>query len=293
MKNMSQKSQKAQNEASQIASEAVVNHRTIAAFSSQDRVLGFYDDALKGPERENNKQSWIAGLGLFASQFLTSASISLTYWYGGKLMLQGLLAPKHLFQAFFILVSTGKVIADAGTMTSDLAKGSNAVRSVFEILDRKSEIEPDDPQGIKPKKMIKGQIELKNVYFSYPSRPEQMIFRGLSIRIDHGETVALVGQSGSGKSTIIGLIERFYDPLKGSVEIDGRDIKSYNLRRLRSHIALVSQEPTLFAGTIRENIAYGKENATETEITQAAIVANAHDFIRYALINCKINYNLP
>ncbi|KAJ8615575.1 hypothetical protein MRB53_034947 [Persea americana] len=279
LKNMSEKSQKAQNEASQIASEAVVNHRTIAAFSSQDRILGFYDDALKGPERENIKQSWIAGLGLFASQFLTSASISLTYWYGGKLMLQGSLAPKHLFQAFFILVSTGKVIADAGTMTSDLAKGSNAVRSVFEILDRKSEIEPDDPQGIKPKKMIKGRIELKNVYFSYPSRPEQMIFQGLSIRIDHGETVALVGQSGSGKSTIIGLIERFYDPLKGSVEIDGQDIKSYNLRRLRSHIALVSQEPTLFAGTIRENIAYGKENATETEITQAAIVANAHDFI--------------
>ncbi|KAJ8615583.1 hypothetical protein MRB53_034955 [Persea americana] len=268
-----------QNEASQIASEAVVNHRTIAAFSSQDRILGFYDDALKGPERENIKQSWIAGLVLFASQFLTSASISLAYWYGGKLMLQGSLAPKHLFQAFFILMGTGKVIADAGTMTSDFAKGSNAIRSVFEILDRKSEIEPDDPQGIKPKKMIKGRIELKNVYFSYPSRPEQMIFRGLSIRIDHGETVALVGQSGSGKSTIIGLIERFYDPLKGSVEIDGQDIKSYNLRRLRSHIALVSQEPTLFASTIRENIAYGKENATETEITQAAIVANAHDFI--------------
>jgi len=91
--------------------------------------------------------------------------------------------------------------------------------------------------------------------------------------------VALVGQSGSGKSTIIGLVERFYDPIKGSVLIDGQDVKSYNLRNLRSYIALVSQEPTLFAGTVRENIIYGKEEVTEGEIRKAAKLANAHEFI--------------
>ncbi|KAK9938379.1 hypothetical protein M0R45_015122 [Rubus argutus] len=106
-----------------------------------------------------------------------------------------------------------------------------------------------------------------------------MILKGLSLRIDAGKTVALVGQSGSGKSTIIGLIERFYDPIKGSVFIDEQDIKNYNLRLLRAHVALVSQEPTLFAGTIRENIAYGKENSTESEIKRAAVLANAHEFI--------------
>ncbi|XXG62478.1 hypothetical protein AAC387_Pa05g0827 [Persea americana] len=279
LKNLSQRSQKSQNEASQLASEAVVNHRTITAFCSQGRILGLYNNALEGPRRENIKQSWIAGLALFTCQFLTSASVSMAFWYGGKLMLQGELTYKQMFQAFFILVSTGRVVADAGIMTLDLAKGSNAVGSVFEILDRKTEIEPNDPQGVKPKKMIKGRIQLNNVHFSYPSRPQQIIFRGLSIKIDAGQTVALVGESGSGKSTIIGLIERFYDPLRGSVEIDGQDIKEYNLRYLRSHIALVSQEPILFAGSIRENIMYGKENATEAEITQAAIIANAHDFI--------------
>ncbi|XP_058093668.1 ABC transporter B family member 15-like [Magnolia sinica] len=279
MQKMSERAQKAQNEGSQIASEAVVNHRTITAFSSQGRVMGLYENALEGPRKENIKQSWLAGLGLFVSQFATTASVALAYWYGGKLMIQGKITPKHLFQAFFILVSTGKVIADAGTMTSDLSKGSGAIRSVFEVLDRKSEIEPNDPQGLKIKKMIKGHVELKNVHFAYPSRPDQMIFRGLSCKIEAGKQVALVGQSGSGKSTIIGLIERFYDPLKGSVEIDGQDIKSYNLRSLRMHIALVSQEPTLFAGTIRENIAYGRENATESEIMEAAVRANAHDFI--------------
>ncbi|KAJ8639609.1 hypothetical protein MRB53_016303 [Persea americana] len=281
LKNLSQRSQKSQNEASQLASEAVVNHRTITAFCSQGRILGLYNNALEGPRRENIKQSWIAGLALFTCQFLTSASVSMAFWYGGKLMLQGELTYKQMFQAFFILVSTGRVVADAGIMTSDLAKGSNAVGSVFEILDRKTEIEPNDPQGVEPKKMIKGRIQLNNVHFSYPSRPQQIIFRGLSIKIDAGQTVALVGESGSGKSTIIGLIERFYDPLRGSVEIDWQDIKKYNLRYLRSHIALVSQEPILFAGSIRENIMYGKENATEAEITQAAIIANAHDFIRY------------
>ena len=119
------------------------------------------------------------------------------------------------------------------------------------------------------------------MFFAYPSRPDQLIFKGLSLKISAGTSVALVGQSGSGKSTVIGLIERFYDLLKGSVSIDERDIKDYNLRALRSHIALVSQEPTLFAGTIRENIAYGKKNAKESEIRKAAMLANAHEFIRF------------
>ncbi|RWR74321.1 ABC transporter [Cinnamomum micranthum f. kanehirae] len=279
MTNMSKRAYSAQNKSSQLSSEAVVNHRTITAFSSQKRVLKLYEASLKGPRSENIKQSWFAGIGLCMSQFLTTASIALAFWYGGRLVAQGQLTPKELLQAFFILMNTGKVIADAGSMTSDLAKGANAVKSVFAIIDRQTEIEPDDAKGVELKKMIKGHVELQNVYFSYPSRPGQVIFRGLSMKIEAGKTIALVGQSGSGKSTILGLIERFYDPLKGTVEIDQRDIKSYNLRYLRSHIALVSQEPTLFSGTIRENIAYGKENATEAEIKEAAGLANAHEFI--------------
>ncbi|KAL2505087.1 ABC transporter family protein [Abeliophyllum distichum] len=107
-----------------------------------------------------------------------------------------------------------------------------------------------------------------------------MVFIGFSINIEAGKSTALVGQSGSGKSTIIGLIERFYDPLKGAVKIDGRDIRSYHLRSLRKHIALVSQEPALFAGTIRQNIMYGaSEDIDESEVIEAAKAANAHDFI--------------
>ncbi|XVE74907.1 hypothetical protein DITRI_Ditri12bG0056200 [Diplodiscus trichospermus] len=279
MKSMSQKAQKAQNEGSQLASEAIVNHRTITAFSSQKRILHLFRATMRGPRQQSIKQGYISGLGLFSSQFLTTASIALTFWYGGRLINQGLVKPKHLFQAFFILMSTGKNIADTGSMTSDIAKGSGAIKRIFAVLDRRSEIEPEDPKGIEVEENNKGQIELKDVFFSYPERPNQMIFRGLSLKIQAGKTMALVGQSGSGKSTIIGLIERFYDPQSGSILIDEYDIKSYNLRNLRSHIALVSQEPTLFAGTIHQNIAYGKVEVTEAEVRKAAILANAHEFI--------------
>jgi len=178
----------------------------------------------------------------------------------------------------YIFARMGRMIADAGSTTSDLAKGSDAVASVFEILDRNSHINPDDHEGTKPDK-VQGIVEVKNVDFVYPSRPKAMILRNFCLKINAESSVALVGRSGCGKSTVIGLIERFYDPVKGVLLIDGQDIKSFNLRSLRQHIALVGQEPTLFAGSIKENITYGKENATETEIVEAAKAANAHEFI--------------
>ncbi|KAL5808894.1 hypothetical protein ACOSQ3_029585 [Xanthoceras sorbifolium] len=279
LKSMSHMAIKAQDESGKLAAEAVSNLRTITAFSSQDRILKMLDKAQEGPRRESMRQSWYAGIGLAFSQSLTSCTWALDFWYGGKLISQGYISAKALFQTFMILVSTGRVIADAGSMTTDLAKGSDAVRSVFAVLDRYTRIEPEDPEGHQPGKII-GHIEIKDVHFAYPARPDVMIFKGFSINIEAGKSTALVGQSGSGKSTIIGLVQRFYDPLKGAVKIDGRDIKSYHLRSLRKHIALVSQEPTLFAGTIRENITYGaSDKIDESEIIEAAKAANAHDFI--------------
>ncbi|KAG7979990.1 hypothetical protein I3843_05G158300 [Carya illinoinensis] len=182
-----------------------------------------------------------------------ATAVSLTFWYGGRSVNQ------KSSNTFFILISTGKNIADAGSMTSDIAKGSNAIRSIFAIIDRRSEIEPKSSTGIRVK----------------------------NLKIEAGKTMVLVGQSGSGKSNVIGLIERFYDPIRGSIFIDECDIKSYNLRKLRSHIALVSQEPTLFAGTICENIVYGKEHASESEVRKATILANAHEFKRSATIRMQ------
>ncbi|KAL9297836.1 hypothetical protein ACSQ67_023732 [Phaseolus vulgaris] len=247
MKSMAEKARKAQREGSQLASEAVINHRTITAFSSQKRMLALFKSTMVGPKRRVLGSHGFQALVFLAPSFST------------------------LHQQHWLI--------DAGSMTSDLSKGSSAVGSVFAVLERKTEIDPQTSWGGEKKRKIRGRIELKNIFFAYPTRPDQMIFKGLCLKVESGKTVALVGHSGCGKSTVIGLIERFYDPAKGTVCIDEQDIKSYNLRMLRSQIALVSQEPALFSGTIRENIAYGKENTTESEIIRAASLANAHEFI--------------
>lgn len=126
---------------------------------------------------------------------------------------------------------------------------------------------------------IRGDIELRDIYFSYPARPDEQIFSGFSLSIPSGTTTALVGQSGSGKSTVISLIERFYDPQAGEVLIDGINLREYQLKWIRSKIGLVSQEPVLFTCSIRDNIAYGKEGATLEEIRTATELANASKFI--------------
>ncbi|XP_021771130.1 ABC transporter B family member 15-like [Chenopodium quinoa] len=279
LKNMSKKASKAQNDSSKLAAEAVSNLRIVTAFSSQDRILAMLEKAQEGPRKESIRQSWYAGFGLGASQGMYIFVWAADFWYGGRLMAHGLLTSKALFQNIIILVTTGRVIAEAGSMTSDLAKGVDVVGSVFAVLDRITKIDPDSSDGYHPEK-ISGHIEIQDVQFSYPTRPDVVIFKGFSINIEAGKSSALVGQSGSGKSTIIGLIERFYVPLKGSVKIDGRDVQTYNLRSLRKHIALVSQEPSLFANTIRGNIAYGaSDEVDESEIIEAAKAANAHGFI--------------
>nr|XP_043633553.1 ABC transporter B family member 15-like [Erigeron canadensis] len=279
LKDMSQKAMKSQNESSKLAAEAVSNLYIVTAFSSQIRILKMLRETQKEPMRESIRQSWYAGFGLGFSQCLQAFAWALAFWYGGKLIIGGHLVAKAFFQIFLILASTGRVIAEAGTTTNDLAKGSDAVHSVFAVLDRYTLIDPEDPNGNKPE-IVTGHIEMRDIDFAYPARPDIWIFKGFSINIEAGKSTALVGQSGSGKSTIIGLIERFYDPIKGVVEVDGRDIRSHHLRTLRKYIALVSQEPSLFCGTIRENIIYGaSEEVSESEIIEAAKAANAHDFI--------------
>ena len=161
---------------------------------------------------------------------------------------------------------------------SAFAAGQAAAFKMFQTIHRKPEIDVSDTKG-KKLEDIQGEIELRDVYFSYPARPDEQIFSGFSLSIPSGTTAALVGQSGSGKSTVISLIERFYDPLAGEVLIDGINLKEFQLRWIRGKIGLVSQEPVLFTSSIRDNIAYGKEGATIEEIRAAAELANASKFI--------------
>lgn len=202
LKSISKKSIQAQSECSKLASEAVSNLCTIAAFSSQDRILHFLDKAQEQPRRESIRQSWFTGLGLGTSVSLLASSWVLAYWYGGKLIADHQITAKALFQTFCILSGTGRAIADACSMTTDLAKGADAISSVFSILDRESKIEPDNPEGHNPE-TLRGEVEITRVDFAYPSRTDVAIYRGFSLNMQPGKSTALVGQSGSGKSTIM------------------------------------------------------------------------------------------
>lgn len=126
---------------------------------------------------------------------------------------------------------------------------------------------------------MEGRIDIHNVDFAYPRRPDTLVLRSFCLEVKAGQSVGLVGKSGCGKSTVIGLIQRFYDADKGTVKVDGVDIRELNLQWYRMHMALVSQEPVIFSGTVRDNIAFGKADASENEVVEAARAANAHEFI--------------
>jgi ATP-binding cassette, subfamily B (MDR/TAP), member 1 len=155
---------------------------------------------------------------------------------------------------------------------------TTAASRMREIIDKLQPLGAEGKKGA-TKESIRGQIVFRDVHFSYPSRPDTLVLDGLNLTIAAGATVGLVGGSGSGKSTVISLLQRFYSPDSGEILLDGHDIAALNAEWLRSQIGLVSQEPVLFATSIRENILFGDEAASLKQVVAAAKMANAHDFI--------------
>ncbi|CAL5207268.1 unnamed protein product [Lathyrus oleraceus] len=265
--------------ATQLAGEAIANVRTVAAFNSEKKIVGLFASSLETPLRRCFWKGQISGIGYGIAQFALYASYALGLWYASWLVKHGISDFSKTIRVFMVLMVSANGAAETLTLAPDFIKGGRAMRSVFDLLDRRTEIEPDDPDAAHVPDSLRGEVELKHVDFSYPSRQDMPVFRGLSLRAKAGKTLALVGPSGCGKSSVIALIQRFYDPTSGRVMIDGKDIRKYNLKSLRKHIAVVPQEPCLFATTIYENISYGHDSASEAEIIEAATLANAHKFI--------------
>ncbi|MDP2040585.1 MAG: ABC transporter transmembrane domain-containing protein [Algoriphagus sp.] len=206
--------------------------------------------------------------------FALFGGIVAVMWYGASLVAAGQMSVGELVS--FVLYTTfiGGSIAGLGDIYSQLQKAIGSSERVLEIMDETPEAE----YGATSEK-FEGKIEFVGVGFRYPTRPEVEVLKNVSFQVQPGEKVALAGHSGAGKSTIIQLLLRFYESDKGSVLIDGRDVKEWDLKALRSKIGIVPQEVLLFGGSIRENIAYAKPDATEDEIIQAAKKANAWQFI--------------
>ncbi|KAJ6426959.1 hypothetical protein OIU84_022539 [Salix udensis] len=267
---------KAYLKANMLAAEAVSNIRTVAAFCAETKILDLYARELVEPSRNSFTRGQIAGVFYGICQFFIFSSYGLALWYGSVLMEKELAGFKSVMKSFMVLIVTALAMGETLALAPDLLKGNQMAASVFEIMDRKTQVVGDIGEELKN---VEGTIDLRGVQFSYPSRPDTLIFKDFDLRVRSGKSMALVGQSGSGKSSVISLILRFYDPSEGKVMVDGIDIRKLKVKSLRKHIGLVQQEPALFATTIYENILYGKEGASETEIIEAAKLANAHSFI--------------
>ncbi|KAL8051455.1 hypothetical protein ABFX02_06G149500 [Erythranthe guttata] len=264
--------------ASLVLEDAVRNIYTVVAFCAGNKVMELYRVQLRKIFTKSFLQGMAIGFAFGFSQFLLFACNALLLWYTALSVKKGYMPLSTALKEYMVFSFATFALVEPFGLAPYILKRRKSLTSVFEIIDRTPKIEPDDNSALKPANVY-GSIELKNIDFSYPTRPEVFILSNFSLKVNGGQTVAVVGVSGSGKSTIISLIERFYDPLAGQILLDGRDLKSYNLRWLRNHLGLVQQEPIIFSTTIRENIIYARHNASEAEMKEAARIANAHHFI--------------
>ncbi|XXG67844.1 hypothetical protein AAC387_Pa06g1095 [Persea americana] len=266
-------------EASQVANDAVSSIRTVASFCAEQKVIDIYKKKCEAPAKQGVRQGIVSGLGFGFSNFVLFCSYALIFYVGARFVEHGKATFSQVFNVYFALTMAALGVSQSSAMAPDVTKAKNATTSIFALLDRKSKIDSSNDEGI-TLPSVKGDIEFQHVSFKYPTRPDVQILTDLCLNIHSGKTVALVGESGSGKSTVIALLERFYDPVSGKILLDGVEIQKLKLQWLRQEMGLVSQEPNLFNTTIRANIAYGKQGeASEDEIVTAAEAANAHRFI--------------
>ncbi|XP_076093992.1 ATP-dependent translocase ABCB1-like isoform X1 [Mytilus galloprovincialis] len=264
-----------------VAEEVFLSIRTVMAFNGQTRECERYNENLKDANSQAIRKGIVTGLGQSVFWFFSFSAFAVAFWYGIYLIRNG----EAGFEAgetltIFMGVMIGSMsLGQAFPTLEVIGNARGAAQKVFEIIDQKSEIDFSSKEGRILEK-VEGNIGFKNLYFRYPARPDVQVLRGLSLDVRNGQTVALVGSSGCGKSTGIQLLQRFYNPEQGEIYLDGENIKELNVNWLRKQIGVVSQEPVLFATTIAENIRYGRIDVTQADIEQACKMANAHDFIK-------------
>ncbi|KAJ1555502.1 hypothetical protein HK405_001296, partial [Cladochytrium tenue] len=290
-----------------VAQEVLAGIRTVTAFQTQKREMARYSKELKKAEQQGIQGAIVSGLSIGTAMSIIFLTYALGFYYGGTKIGHGYTAGDVL-NVFFSIMIGAMTLSQVGPHLSDISTAVGAASKIFETIDRVSLIDSSNPDGIKPEK-VNGVIEFNNINFrafnakallrsnhffkDYPQRPDVQVLKDFSLRILPGQTVALVGASGSGKSTIVKLLERFYDPDSGNVTLDGHDLRTLNVRWLREQIGIVSQEPVLFDKTVRENILYGmrEDDAAlgkvddvraaelERKVEEACRVANAWSFV--------------
>ncbi|TMW59957.1 hypothetical protein Poli38472_005026 [Pythium oligandrum] len=262
-----------------LASERLSNIRTVISLGIEKESSDRFEDLLMEPLRKGSMEAHINGLALGYSSFIMLATYALCFWHGGKLVDEGKITFGELIKTFMAIMLSIEGVAGATSYLSDARTAFKAGSNILSLHERSVPIDAFDESGLQPGH-VEGKLEFEDVYFRYPTRPDVTVLKNYNLTVEAGQTVAFCGPSGGGKSTVISLIERFYDPVRGSVRLDGRDLRELNLGWLRRQVGLVGQEPTLFIGTIADNIAWGLgSEPSQEEIEAAAKMANAHDFI--------------
>lgn len=281
-------------QAGSVAEEVLASIRTVVAFNGEEKEVERYLEKLAPAEKSGIRRSMWSGIGGGVMWLIIYLSYALAFWYGVKLILNDRsnedkeYTPAVLVIVFFGVLTGAQNMGLTSPHLEAFAMARGSAAAVFNVIDRVPLIDSLSKEG-RRLDSVNGEIEFRNITFRYPARKDVEVLQVLNLKINRGETVALVGESGCGKSTCIQLIQRLYDPLEGQVLLDGVDVSTLNVQWLRSHIGVVGQEPVLFDTTIRENIRYGNDSITKEEMIKAAKEANAHDFI------CKLpeGYDSP
>ncbi|KAL5385661.1 hypothetical protein PMIN06_004958 [Paraphaeosphaeria minitans] len=273
-----EKRTKESTDSASFACEAASSIRTVATLSLESHLLEQYHEKLTAQGRGNLKFMNISSLLYALSQGLSMFIFALVFWYGGGLMLKTEYTVLQFFIVYSAIINGAQSAGAIFSFAPDMGEAREAAILLRSFLNRIPKIDNWSTEGRKVD-CLQGKVELQNVRFSYPGRAEHRVLRGVSLSADPGQFIALVGASGSGKSTVMQLLERFYDPTAGSVLVDDVELSDYNIQEYRAQVAIVSQETTLYTGTIRDNILADKDDIPEELILQACKDANIYEFI--------------
>lgn len=260
------------------ASEALLSVQTVQAFTHEDPSRETFREVTEESFRSAQKRITTRALMTMIVITLIFSGVVGVLWIGARDVRADEMSIGALVQFVIYAIMTAGAVGALSEIWSELQRAAGATERLVELL--RAEDAVNDPEAPKPlAKPVRGAIRFDDVTFRYPARPEHIALDGVTLDVQPGETVALVGPSGAGKSTIIQLLQRFYDPNAGSVSIDGMDLRDLARDDFRRHVALVPQDAVIFADTARENIRFGRLDATDAEVEAAAKAAAAHEFL--------------